>query len=337
MQFVKMHGLGNDFVIVSHDQLDNLDISSIASNISNRNTGIGCDQFIVYKVSEVLASLRGGQSPTWQSHFNDREIATDASVLAMTNANDHEIHQCQIWIYNNDGSLAGACGNATRCMMKLLYMEYGIEHVELDVLGRKLACRVLSDDKFEANMGKVSFDEAWMPESEKIWDVVRECVGRFASLRGGQSPTWQSHFNNREIATSLNAPRNDVFPVQALACADIGNRHLVLFVDEMTDDEKWILGEKMEHGGSLFTTGVNVSLARVMNGHIELKVWERQVGFTQACGSGACVTVAAAIKLGFVNDKVEVHFSSGILDISMKDGEMYMAGPATFVGRGEVI
>ena len=64
---------------------------------------------------------------------------------------------------------------------------------------------------------------------------------------------------------------------------------------------------------------------------------ERQVGFTYACGSGACATVASAIKLGLVKDRAHVHFSTGILDISMKSGNIYMAGPATFVARGEFV
>ena len=259
-----MHGLGNDFVIVSRDQLDNLDISSIASNISNRNTGIGCDQFVVYEPSGT--------------------------------------HKYKIWIYNNDGSLAGACGNAMRCMMKLLYMEHGIEHVELDVLGRKIGCRVILNDKFEANMGKVSFDELWMPQQQKIWDVVK-------------------NFSNK---------------VQNLICADLGNKHLVLFVDDVTEDEKWVLGEVMEHSGSLFPYGVNVNIARVIDGHINLKVWERQVGFTHACGSGACATVAAAIKLNLVKSATKVYFATGMLDISMRDGDVHMAGPATFVADGAV-
>jgi diaminopimelate epimerase len=266
MQFVKMHGLGNDFVIVSHDQLDSLDISSIASKISNRNTGIGCDQFIVYKM------------------FGE--------------------HQYSIWIYNNDGSLAGACGNATRCIMKMLYMERGISYVSLDVLGRKLECRVISDDKFEANMGNVSFDESWMPTSEKIWNVIRK--------------------------HSMH--------VQDIMCADLGNRHLVLFVDDISDDAMWMLGEVMEKGGDalLFPMGVNVSIAYMVGDEIKLRVWERQVGFTNACGSGACATVASAIKLCFVKNRAHVHFSTGILDISMKNGDVYMVGPATFVARGDV-
>ena len=211
MQFVKMHGLGNDFVIVSHDQLDGLNISSIASNISNRNTGIGCDQFIVYKMLSE--------------------------------------NQCSMLIYNNDGSLAGACGNATRCMMKLLYMEQGIRRVELDVLGRKLECRIVSDEKFEANMGKISFDEAWMPQTQEIWDVLKE--------------------HNLHV--------------KDIMCADLGNRHLVLFVDKITEDEKWLLGEVMERGdlsslrgaqrggNLLFPTGVNVNIGAA--GWVYICLW----------------------------------------------------------------
>ena len=263
MQFVKMHGLGNDFVIVSYDQVDGLDVPNIASKISNRNTGIGCDQFIVYKASGVS--------------------------------------QYQMWIYNRDGSFAGACGNASRCVTKLIYMQNDVKEIELDVLGRKLKSRVISDELFETNMGTISFDSLWMPDYKKIWDVIS---------------THSQH-------------------VKKIICADIGNRHLILFVDDsMPENEKHLLGEILEWH-ELFSEGVNINFAYISEQKIDLKVWERYAGFTHSCGSGACATVAAASRLGLIKDTAEVHFSTGVLDISIKNGEIYMAGPATFVAEGK--
>jgi len=263
MQFVKMHGLGNDFVIVSYDQINGLDAANIASKISNRHTGIGCDQFVVYKAS--------GAS------------------------------QYQMWIYNCDGSLAGACGNASRCLTKLVYMQNNVKEIELDILGRKLKSRVISDKLFETNMGSLSFDSHWIPDDKKIWDVVTP------------------HSQN----------------IKEIICADIGNRHLILFInDDMSEKEKYLLGEILEWH-ELFPEGVNVNFACIKGQKIDLKVWERYAGFTHSCGSGACATVAAANRLGLIKDRAEVHFSTGILDISIKNGEIYMIGPATFVAEGK--
>jgi len=263
MQFTKMHGLGNDFVITSHDQVSGHNIVDLASRISDRNTGIGYDQFIVYK------ELSGPES-------------------------------YKMWIYNKDGSLAGACGNASRCVMKLLYAKYGIRYLELDVLGRILNCRVVSDEQFEVNMGKVSFNEEWMPSLEDIWNLI----GSYKIY------------------------------IQDLICADIGNRHLILFVDNtISEATKRLLGEFLEWH-PLFKNGVNISFANVIGNKIYLQVWERYAGFTLACGSAACASVAAASKLELIKDKAEVHFSTGILDIEIKNNEIYMTGPATFVAEG---
>jgi len=262
MQFVKMHGLGNDFVMVPYDQVDGLDIPNIASKISNRNTGIGCDQFIVYKASGLL--------------------------------------QYQMWIYNHDGSFAGACGNASRCITKLLYIQNGAKKIELDVLGRKLYCSVISHELFEVNMGSVSFDRQWIHAKERVWSEI--------------------------------IPHSNY--VQDVICADIGNRHLILFIDNaMPDSEKHLLGELLEWH-ELFEEGVNVSFASIRGHKIDLKVWERYAGFTLSCGSGACATVAAASKLGLIEDRAEVHFSTGVLDIAIKNGEIYMVGPAIFIAEG---
>lgn len=264
MQFTKMHGFGNDFVIISHAQIaTNIDIPALALKISNRYTGIGCDQFIIYKELDL-------------NHY-------------------------QMWVYNQDGSLASACGNATRCLTKLAYMKYGINDIEIDVFGRKLQCNVVSPEKFEVNMGTVSFDKPWMHDSEKIWAITK--------------------------LYSLN-PKD-------IICADVGNPHLIILTDhEMPDADKYLLGSLFEKH-KLFPDGVNVNFAYIKDKNIILKVWERGAGFTLACGSGACASFAAAHKLGFVPSKSLVHFSLGSLEMSLKDDQVYMAGPAILVAKGD--
>lgn len=263
MQFIKMHGLGNDFVVVSRDQISGTDIPNFARSISNRHTGIGCDQLIIYKANGP-------------AHY-------------------------QMWPYNQDGSPASACGNGTRCVVKLAYLEHGTKNLEIDVLGRKLECRVLSEDKFEVNMGKVSFDRPWMPPLEKLWAITK-----------------LYNLNPKDII-----------------CADIGNPHLVIITDsEMPEEDKHLIGSIFEKH-ELFSDGVNVNFVHINGKNIDLKVWERGAGFTFACGSGACASFAAAHKLGFVSDKAIVHFSTGSLDMSLKGDQIYMAGPATLVAKGD--
>ena len=263
MQFIKMHGLGNDFVVVSRDQISDADIPNFALKISDRHRGIGCDQLIIYKAN----------SPT---HY-------------------------QMWPYNQDGSPASACGNGTRCVVKLGFLEHGSRELEIDVLGRKLESRVLGDDLFEVNMGPVSFDKPWMPALEKVWAVAK----------------------------LYNLSPKDII------CADVGNPHLIIITDsEMPEEDKHLIGSIFEKH-SLFPDGVNVNFAHINGKNINLKVWERGAGFTLACGSGACASFAAAHKLGFVEDKAIVYFSTGSLEMSLKDAQIYMAGPATLVAKGD--
>jgi diaminopimelate epimerase len=277
IQFTKMHGLGNDFIFVAYNQVLGFDVPTIASHIAHRNTGIGCDQFIVYK---------------------------NSGISSLT----------QMWIYNPDGSIAGACGNAMRCIAKLLYMQYGYSELEVDILGRRILCRVVSDNEFEINMGSVSFDKEWMPPSKKIWDIIEKYSVR----------------------------------VKEMICADIGNRHMILFFDEeLSEERKSLLGSVFDKGPiaskysvntDLFPDGVNVNFANIIDNKVDLTVWEHCAGFTSACGSGACVTVAAAYKLGLIaSNAAKVHFASGVLDISVQNDGVYMSGPATFVASGEFV
>lgn len=267
MQFTKMHSFGNDFVMVCLDHVasaqDIKPFSDLAIKISDRHTGIGCDQFILYKENDP-------------SHY-------------------------QMWIYNQDGSSAGACGNATRCITKLAYMKHGTTNLEIDVLGRKLKSHVISDEKFEVNMGQVSFNKPWMPYLEKIWAITR-----------------LYNLNPKDII-----------------CADIGNPHLIILTDsEMPEEDKHLLGSLFEKH-ELFEDGVNVNFAWIKDKNIMLKVWERGAGFTLACGSGACASFAAAHELGFAQDKATVYFTGGMLEMSLKEGEIHMRGPASLVAKGD--
>ncbi len=258
MKFLKMHALGNDFVFISRDQIANsIDIPALAIKVANRHTGIGCDQFIIY-------------------HENS------PSSYEMS-------------IYNPDGTVAKACGNATRCMTKLAKSP----ELMIKVLERQLECKVISPEIFEVNMGPVSFTEEWMPSSEDILVAL------------------------------------DTYKVEAAICVDMGNPHFVIITkNELSDQEKYLLGTKFERH-ELFTDGVNVNFMSIDGSDIVLQVWERGAHLTLACGSGACASFAAARKLDLVGDKVKVKFALGSLEMLYKDGNIIMSGPATLVASGE--
>lgn len=258
IEFVKMHGLGNDFVLISQSQLaSDLDMSTFARDIANRRTGIGCDQLILYT------------------------------------KHDHDIYEMSI--YNQDGSGAGACGNGTRCLAKLI----NHDQITIKVRGRKLVASLCSNGNVAVNMGSVSFNTTWVPNESALW----------------------------ELATFYKLDPREV------VCVDVGNPHLVIFKPDLTDADRALIGQALEYH-PLFPEGVNVNFAKIEHGKIELKVWERGDGFTLACGSGACASYAAAHKLSFVENKGIVQFELGELNMSMQDNEITMTGSAVFVAQG---
>jgi diaminopimelate epimerase len=273
INFVKMHGLGNDFVIVNQEDLavncnlpqkSSQNLSQLAMDISNRYTGIGCDQFIIY--------------------------------TKKTNA----MYSCyEMIIYNQDGSKAKLCGNASRCLAKLIYLNTGQKNISLKVDNRELSCQILGDNEITVDIGQVSFDKEWMPISEKIWPILERYT----------------------------------IDLKEVICVDVGNPHFIIF-SNLNDQDKDIIGRKLQEK-ELFADGVNVNFALIKDNKIYLSVWERGAGLTLACGSGACASFAAANKLGFIRSACEVIFPLGSLKMSKKGDNIIMTGPATLVALGE--
>ena len=259
--FAKMHGLGNDFVIVDAKLLpDQCDLKLLALTIADRHLGLGCDQFIVYQKCRDYYEMQ---------------------------------------VYNQNGSQALACGNAVRCLAKLLHIDSSKENIDIRIAGRKITAQVLAFDQIMVNMGVVSFNEQWMPTSEEIWHVAERYM----------------------------------FDPKEMICADIGNPHLVIFSHLNSQDQEVVGKMLQEH--ELFPDGVNVDFAYVKDNKIYLSVWERGAGFTLACGSGACVSFAAAVKLGFMDTVAEVVFKHGSLSMSRDKTDIIMTGPATLVAIGK--
>lgn len=262
--FVKMHGLGNDFVIIAEDALPKLiDVSAFAMLVADRRYGIGCDQFITYKYDDKL--------------------------------------NVQMGIYNQDGSKALACGNATRCLSRLVFDLTQEKNITVHIGDRKVACQYISPDEIKVDLGTAGFDEKWMPNSSALWKI---------------------------------AERHSIEPKEML-CVDVANPHLVIF-SRLSDQDRAIIGQNFQNI-DLFKGGINVNFAKVEDDKIYLQVWERGVGFTCACGSGAVATFAAANKLGFSGEQAEIVFDSGSLKMQKEGDNIVMHGPASYVFSGDFL
>ncbi len=262
--FLKMHGLGNDFVVI--DARGGVDpvAPALARALGDRHFGVGFDQ---------LAVIRDDQEASAAVDF-----------------------------WNSDGSTAGACGNATRCVAQLLFEEGATEAVLRTERGL-LACAPAGDGLVRVDMGAPSLDWREVPLSREqdtaALDAIQPLEGR------------------------------------APAAAGMGNPHCVFFVDDAEVAPVETLGPEIEHH-PLYPERTNVEFVEVIDRRsIRLRVWERGAGVTLACGSGACAAVVAGVRRGLLDEEVEVRLDGGNLTVSWDGaGGVKMTGPTARVFSG---
>jgi len=259
VRFHKMHGLGNDFVVIDARDRPVEMTEARARALADRRTGVGCDQLILLEPSSVA----------------------DARMR----------------IFNADGGEVEACGNATRCVVKLLGGRAAIE-----TLGGLLGGRS------EGDLVSVELEQ---PRFE--WDAIPLS---YAMDTRAMPVGWED----------LVSPM----------AVNVGNPHVVFFVADSDAVELARLGPLIETD-PLFPARINVNVATVDDrANIRLRVWERGVGLTDACGTGACATAVAAIRAGLVDSPVTVTLPGGPLVIGWAPGEpITMSGPATHVFTAE--
>ncbi|MFT5795661.1 MAG: diaminopimelate epimerase [Ulvibacter sp.] len=215
---------------------------------------------------------------------------------------------CAIEIFNNDGSRVGACGNASRCIAYLMIQESISEEVSIETDYDILECR-RRDDKIEVNMG----------------------IPRF---------NWRQIPLKKEIKSHKFRIKHPIIENWEFGAVNIGNPHLVTFIDhDIEDDIFFEVGPFLENH-PLFPEKINVEFANIIGpNHIKVRVWERGVGETQACGSGACAVAAMAIKKSLVDEskKITVSFLGG--DIYIKSNvtkSLNMIGDYKYIANGQL-
>ena len=258
LAFLKMHGLGNDFVVVDARGRNNPITPVLARAIGHRHFGIGFDQ---------LALIRD----------EDDIVAVD--------------------YWNSDGSLSDACGNATRCVARLIMAETGKPGVTLRTGRGDLACEDAGNGLIRVNMGQPKLEWQEVPLARAM-DTVE------LPMDGAPSAT------------------------------GMGNPHCSYFVENAMAVDLDTLGPATEHH-VLFPDRTNVQVVEVLNRkNLRVRVWERGVGHTLASGSSACAVTVAAVRRGLADRAVTVHLDGGDLRIDWKDDGVWMTGPTMLVSEG---
>jgi diaminopimelate epimerase len=266
--FLKMHGLGNDFAVFDARKQGLVLDTATAKAVADRRFGIGCDQVIVIE-----------KSPR-----------ADAFMR----------------VFNADGGLVESCGNATRCVARLLMDEKGKSEIRLDTLGGLLVCTDAEDGAVTVDMG----------EPGLAWDQV-------PLARPADTNTFSLNVDGVE---------------HIVAAVSTGNPHCVIFVEDAERAPVERIGARIEHH-PMFPHRTNVEFVTPLSrDRLRMRVWERGVGVTIACGTGACASAVAAHRRGLTDRKVEVVLDGGVLGIEWResDGHVLMTGPSTLAFKGEI-
>ena len=276
LPFTKMHGLGNDFMVLD---LTSGEIELSAEQIrrlSHRQFGIGFDQLLQIKSPSSL-----------DVDFDYR-------------------------IYNADGDEAEHCGNGARCLAKFVY-ENGLSDknpLAVKTLNRILFLDTNENGEVTVDMGSPDFEPANIPfqtdQEAQLYTLSIELAGISRDLEF--------------VALSM------------------GNPHAVISVEDLANTAVKDIGEAVGKHPD-FPEGVNVGFMQILShNEINLRVYERGVGETLACGTGACAAVAAGRLLEQLDDKVKVNLTGGQLTVSWQRSEspVLITGPATTVYEGTI-
>jgi diaminopimelate epimerase len=268
--FLKMNGLGNDFVVVEARTAPFHPGPEAARAIADRTSGIGCDQIIAI------------------------EPSTRADAFM------------RIW--NADGGEVEACGNATRCVGWQLLEASGRDSAMIETGAGLLGIERGGEALITVDMGKPGLDWAAIPLAE-------EMDTRGIELQVGPID-----------APILHTP----------GCVNMGNPHTVFFVPDAETAPVREAGSMIEHH-PLFPERTNVEFAQIKaRDRIRLRVWERGVGETQACGTGACATLVAAARRGLTDRKATLEMNGGelVIDWREADDHVLMTGPVALEFTG---
>ena len=255
LAFMKMHGAGNDFVVIDSRGREAVVSAELARALGDRHRGVGFDQ-----LAEILDS-------------------------------DHADYALEFW--NSDGSRAGACGNASRCVADFVMRGLKRDGVAFTTERGVLQALRLADGRVSVNMG--------------------------APQRG-----W------REVPLARDVDLMHLPLAGDPVAVGMGNPHAVFFVPDAEAVDLATRGPVVEVD-PLYPERTNVEFASVIGvDHLRMRVWERGAGITQACGSGTCATVVAAHLRGLTGLSVTVEADGGTLHVDWREDGVWLTGPVAY-------
>ena len=263
--------------------------------------GLGND-FIIFDKRQKSVELTKDQI----IKISDRNsIGCDQVIFIDKDENNNTL----LKFYNSDGNEISACGNGSRCVAYLLMKESNSNKISL-----KTKVGILQAELSEKNLVRIN-----MGEPNFIWNKI---------------PLLKK-MDNQNLKIKINS--NDGKEFTGGFSLSIGNPHVIFFVENFNQFNLQEIGPKIENH-NYFPEKCNITLASIKNKkHVEVKVWERGVGLTKACGTAACATAVAAAVLKLSERCVDIEFTQGLLNIDWKkDNNIYMTGKVSEVEKIKV-
>ena len=277
MKFTKMQGIGNDYVYVNCFEETIADPSAVARFVSDRHFGIGSDGLILVKPSDVA--------------------------------------DCEMDMYNLDGSQGAMCGNGIRCVTKFAY-DHGIVRKKNITVNTKSGIKYLDLDIKDGKVSSVKVNMGSPILTAKMIPVV----------------------SDKEQV--INQPLDVNGTVWNITAVSMGNPHAVTYMEDVNSLDIEKVGPMFENHIN-FPDRINTEFVKVIDRRtLQMRVWERGSGETLACGTGACAVAVASTLNGLVDEDVPitVKLLGGDLQIlwNRQENLVYMTGPATTVFEGEI-
>ena len=263
IKYHKMNGAGNEFIIIDNSEIGFEYSSEMVKSICANSSKTNCDQLITI----------------------EKRVG----------------HHIDINIWNKDGSVAEACGNASRCLAKLIFDEMGFEYIELRSKYCVHLCKKMDNGNVLVNMGQANTEWKSIPTLVEVDNTI----------------SFNYNFNLKELKEAMHT-----------SVINVGNPHIIFWFDSIDNIKPEAIGPLVENH-KIFPEKINVSFAEIMDKNsVRLMVWERGAGVTKACGTAACAAAYSAMKLGLSSNNLKISLPGGVLEINIdSEGNIHKTGP----------
>lgn len=271
-------------------------------------TGLGNDYIYINCMENNLKNI-----PELAKKLSDRHFGIGADGLILVDKPDNDKSDFKMRIFNSDGSEAEMCGNGIRCAAKFIHDNglYEDDKIAIQTLAGVKRVKLIEGTPGEYNEAIVDMGEPIFQDNNIPYNIYEAF--------------------NKDLDLDVNGEK------MRFTVVSMGNPHAITFVEDLDKIDVEKMGSAVENN-PIFPNRTNVEFVQIIDkNNIKVRVWERGVGETFACGTGACAAMVASGLNGYTDESVTVGLKGGELKVEWgKDNHIYMQGPATTVYEGKI-